>query len=316
MKDDEVARGQWEALSIANLDVQLYLPATQPRHGSGRALMINLHGCAQKNLDLRVYGNWEGVANHYGMIVAMPQAPGTHFFMPMGSFANRFSGCWDYYGMIHDEKEDHAVEVLNLVHELVANKDLNIDPAQVYVTGFSSGGTLSMIMGCMEPDLIAGVGSNSGPALGSGEADLIVMNPFYPPPFFDGSRVRENCEKLSQGKPGFDTQMASFIHDDLDLFVNYKHSTVNVAGMRELYGADASESFSLSEAGGINPFGSGRYYSDKQGNRISFITNTGMNHAWAAGTISPNVMWISVSSVEYPSYVTDFFFQNNRRITR
>jgi poly(3-hydroxybutyrate) depolymerase len=307
--------GTWSSKTIHDVDTKVYLPSSGPKAGRGRALMVNLHGCAQRNIDLEVYGNWEGVADHYGMVVAIPQAPGTNVFMPFGSWENRFSGCWDYYGLGHKRDEGHAGRVLAIIDALVANPELNIDPNQVYVVGFSSGATLALAVACLEPDRIAGVGSNSGPALGSIEADLIVVNAFFPPPFFTSSDIKDYCVGLSNGRPGFDTQIASFIHDDTDVFVNVKHSFLNAHGFAELYQSNNFETFSLDNAGGVNWLGSGSYYKDDEDRpRVSYITNTGMTHAWAAGTISLNMQWISIASIEYPSYVTDFFFANNKRI--
>ena len=52
-----------------------------------RALVINLHGCAQSATELKQFGNWDPTAKAYGLFVAIPDV-GT---------ANSYSlGCWDY----------------------------------------------------------------------------------------------------------------------------------------------------------------------------------------------------------------------------
>jgi poly(3-hydroxybutyrate) depolymerase len=41
-----------------------------------------------------------------------------------------------------------------------------------------------------------------------------------------------------------------------------------------------------------------------------------MGHGWASGSLDFNYRWISISSIDYPAYVTEFFFAHNRRVAR
>jgi poly(3-hydroxybutyrate) depolymerase len=48
------------------------------------------------------------------------------------------------------------------------NSQLNIDPSQTYNTGLSSGGGQAMVMGCLAPEIFAGMGINAAPTIGTG----------------------------------------------------------------------------------------------------------------------------------------------------
>ncbi|MCH3058246.1 hypothetical protein K3X06_14665, partial [Listeria monocytogenes] len=76
-----------------------------------------------------------------------------------------------------------------------------------------------------------------------------------------------------------------------------------------------TSTFSLAGLAGTNTQGSGTLYSDGTGPRVSVIQNTGLGHNWPAGAGSGGT-YISANSIDYPAYVTSFFFANNRRIDR
>ncbi|MBY0413924.1 MAG: hypothetical protein K2Q18_07150, partial [Bdellovibrionales bacterium] len=65
------AHAEWKLETLSNVQVHYYLPKT-PKAGK-RALMVNLHGCAQKAEDLKKDGNWDATADDYNMIVALPK---------------------------------------------------------------------------------------------------------------------------------------------------------------------------------------------------------------------------------------------------
>lgn len=85
--------------------------------------------------------------------------------------------------------------------------------------------------------------------------------------------------------------------------------------MAQIYGAGSQSSFSLSGLDGANTSGSGALWSDGAGPRVSLIQNTGMGHNWPAGD-GPGGSYITTNSINYPAYLTEFFFENNRRVDR
>lgn len=129
------ASGAWTTETIAGMSVRVYTPATPPALESGRALMISLHGCQQKAQDLQQDGNWTDVADEYGMVVALPDAPNGGVYL----------GCWDYYDTSHSSTNPsrHDDNVLALAQTLQSRGSLAIDPDQTYVALRTFGGVKS-----------------------------------------------------------------------------------------------------------------------------------------------------------------------------
>jgi poly(3-hydroxybutyrate) depolymerase len=113
--------------------------------------------------------------------------------------------------------------------------------------------------------------------------------------------------------PSFDTQLTSIVYGSNDTAVASGYSTLNGQIMAGIYGAMDTTTFTLDELAGTNTAGSSTLYSDAQGPRVSVIQNTGLGHNWPAGG-GPGGTYISTNSIDYPAYVTEFFFENNRRI--
>ncbi len=289
--------GNWSQETIAGMNVRIYTPNTAPAHPAGRALMVNLHGCVQTNTDLANAGNWEATADAYGMVVAVPGAPNGGVLL----------GCWDYYDSNHTRSNRHNGHLLNLVSSLLARPDLDLDADQVYLSGLSSGGGQTMVMGCLAPDVFAGIGINAGPTVGtsSGEISYVATTE---------TAGRNTCQSFAGSASGaFDTQITSVIYGNDDSIVAPGYNTLNAAIMAGIYGAGDTSSFSLSGLEGNNTSGSGTLYSDADGPRVSLIDNSGMGHNWPAGGGSGG-SYITTNSINYPAYVTAFFFDNNRRI--
>lgn len=293
--------GAWSSRTAGGMTTQLYVPTSAPELAAGRALMINLHGCVQTATDLKGGGNWAATADERGMVVAVPAAPNGGVLL----------GCWDYYDTSHSRANParHDDNLLQLVDDLLGDASLGIDPNQVYLTGLSSGGGETMVMGCLAPDVFAGIGINAGPSVGttSGQIGYVATSQ---------AQATSTCRNFaSTGSPGFSTQLTSVIYGSSDTTVATGYNTLNAQVMAGIYGASTQSSFSLASLPGSNTAGTGTLWSDAAGPRVSLIANSNVGHAWPAGG-GPGGSYISTSSVSYPAYVTDFFFDNNRRVDR
>jgi len=269
-----------------------------------RALMITLHGCGQTapgNV-ISTKFNWETTAEQYGMVVVAPT-------VPSGTTSTRTtSGCWDWFGTGWTRTNRDQVPLKKLIDAVKARSNLDIDPNQIYVTGLSSGAGETHVLGCAFPDYFAGVGVNAGPALGSSAFAI------FSDPTVSASSIVTNCKAANGNNYNshFNTQIWNTVYGTGDTIVKPSHNTRNGEGMRSLYGTTSS-STSFSVSGG----GSGTMYKDANGKeRVSLISVSGMAHAWPAGSGgSGGGTYVSYTHINYPAWVTAWFFNNNLRVS-
>ncbi|MBC7713441.1 MAG: PHB depolymerase family esterase [Rhizobacter sp.] len=291
----------WKFDTIEGMQVHYYLPKVSSplsiKSSTKKALMINLHGCAQKAEDIKKDGNWENTADDFNMIVALPKVPN----------GGVISGCWDYYGADHTTTNRHNGPVIKLVMALLAKPELDIDPAQVYVSGLSSGGGETMVLGCLVPEMFAGLGINAGPSTGTTSQEIS-----FPKTTVQASL--DTCKKLATGKTEFfKTQLTSIIYGNNDYIVNTAFDTNNAEIMRSIYDAQNKSTFDTTKLAGSATAGTGTMWSDAKGARVSLIMNTGLGHNWPAGQGGNGGTFVNKKSINYPDYLARFFFTNNRR---
>ncbi len=287
-------------------DAYVYVPKnTAPAVLNGkRALMLTLHGCGQTasgNVITNKF-NWEATAEQYGMVVIAPT-------VPSGTTSTRStSGCWDWFGTGWTRTNRDQVPLKKLLDAVMARTNLDIDPNQVYVTGLSSGAGETHVMGCAFPDLFAGVGVNAGPALGSTSMQI------FSDPTVTAAQVATNCKAANGNSYNtyFNTQIWNTVYGTSDSTVKPGHNVRNGEGMRQVYGTAATAS-TFTVSGG----GSGTLYKDANGKeRVSLISISGMAHAWPAGSGgSGGGTYVDYTHINYPVWITNWFFTNNLRVT-
>ena len=298
------ANQTWAADSVngGSLTGYFYWPATQPTLGGKRALVLVLHGCAQTAAGDIIDStgdkgfNWKAVADQYGAVVLAPNATGNVYG----------SHCWDYTSTNHNRTSGHDAILLNLINRFVTNAQYAIDPKQVYVTGLSSGGGETMALGCMAPDIFAGVGINAGPPPGTTTGQIGFV-----PSGYTAATATTNCRNLAgTNAASFSTQIASVIWGSNDFTVAQAYGPMDAAAMRGVYGG----TFTKGAAVAVPTGGSNIPYTDSNGKlRTTEITVTGMGHSWPAGTGGQNANYVDATKVNYPSFVMDFWFKNNLR---
>ncbi|MFL0795898.1 MAG: PHB depolymerase family esterase [Cellvibrionaceae bacterium] len=302
------ANWQPETVIGGKLKTILYVPTTAPALAGKRALMISMHGCGQTNEEFQTGANWPATADQYGMVVALPDASRE------GTYGGL--GCWNFHvGMSMSRNSSDAKYLLNLVDALLNDSSLNIDPNQVYITGLSSGGGMTASIGCLAPDVFAGAGVNAGPGPGSNGQSLTSTD-------ISVTQGVSNCKTLSNkdganSQPYLYTQVHSTICGSND-------GTVSPAWcdrVSDIMAATYDEDTDVNDcSGGSNPTsitgnGTVNTFCDSEGPRNSNIIVQGMGHAWPAGPgSSGGGSYIDHSNVNYPQYVTKFFFDNNRRV--
>ncbi len=259
--------GSWKTESLNGMTVYVYTPTTSPARNGKRALMINLHGCAQTNSDLKNGGNWKATADKYGMVVAIPGAPG----------GGVIAGCWDYYGTNQSRSNKYNDNLIGLANTLKNRGSLNIDSKQVYISGLSSGASQTMVVGCLAPDIFAGLGINAGPTIGTSSSQIGSVQTNL-------NSAKNLCNNWAGSrKSHFSTQITSAIYGSSDYLVAQGYSQLNVDVMKAVG----------------NPLGWNKKVN-------------GLGHEWPAGG-GPGGSYIKNSGYNYPNGLTDWLCKNNRR---
>lgn len=259
--------GSWKTENISGMTVNIYTPSTSPARNNKRALMINLHGCAQTNTDLKNGGNWRSTADKYGMIIAIPGVPN----------GGVIAGCWDYYGNNQSRGNKHNDNLIGLANNLKGRSSLNIDSKQVYISGLSSGASQTMVIGCLAPEIFAGLGINAGPTIGTSSGQISSVQTSL-------SAAKNLCNNFAGSrKNNFSSQITSAIYGSSDYLVAQGYSQLNVDVMK----------------GVGNPLGWNK--------RVN-----GLGHEWPAGG-GPGGSYINSSLYNYPAALTDWLCKNNRR---
>ena len=298
------ANQTWAADSVngGSLTGYFYWPASQPVLGGKRAVVLVLHGCTQTALGDVINSstdagfNWKSVADQYGAVILAPNATGN-------VYGNH---CWDYASTNHNRTSGHDAILLNLVNRFVTNSQYAIDPNQVYVTGLSSGGGETMALGCMAPDIFAGLGINAGPPPGTTTGQIGFV-----PSGYTATTAANNCKALAGSNLSrFATQISSVIWGTSDYTVAQAYGPMDAAAMRGAYGG----TYTKGAATTVPTGGSNIGYTDSNGKlRTSEIAVTGMAHAWPAGPGGQNASYVDATKVNYPAFVMDFWFKNNLR---
>lgn len=296
----------WAADSVngGNLTGYFYWPSTQPTLAGKRALVLVLHGCLQTASGDVIPSasdkgfNWNSVADQYGAVVLAPNATGN-----VSS-----SHCWDYSRTNHSRTTGHEYVLLDLINRFVTDPQYAIDPNQVYVTGLSSGGGETMVLGCIAPDIFAGIGINAGPTPGTTTSQIGTV-----PSGYTSATAASNCNTLAGSNASkFSTQIAGAVWGTSDYTVAPAYGPIATAAFRSLYGGTFTKGSTASITGG----GTNTPYTDASGKlRTHEISVSGMSHAWPAGSGGQNSNYVDATRVNYPAFVMDFWFKNNLRVS-
>lgn len=282
-----------------------YWPATAPVLDGKRALVLVLHGCAQTAANDVIAStadagyNWKAAADQYGAVILAPNATGNLYG----------AHCWDWAATNRSRSYGHNAVLLDLINRFVSNPQYAIDPKQVYVTGLSSGGAKTMVMGCVAPDIFAGIGINAGPAPTVSTSQIGMV-----PSGTTSTSVANSCTSWAGTSAShFASQVAGVVWGTNDYTVAQAYGPLNAAAMRQVYGG----SYTKGATGTVPTGGSNVPYLDANGKpRTSEMTVTGMGHAWPAGTGGQNSNYVDATKVNYPAFVMDFWFKNNLRVAR
>ncbi|MBS0307991.1 MAG: PHB depolymerase family esterase, partial [Proteobacteria bacterium] len=299
----------WAADSVngGNLTGYFYWPSSQPANSHGRALVMVLHGCSQTasgdviNDSSDGGFNWKTVAEQYGAVVLAPNATGNISSVH----------CWNYSDTNPTRTTSHVGILLDLINRFKNDPKYAIDPNQVYVTGLSSGGGMTMVLGCIAPDVFAGIGINAGPAPGTTTSQIGAV-----PSGVTSTTAGNICKNWAGSNANaFNTQITSVVWGSTDYTVGQAYGPLDAGAMRYVYGGAYTKGSNFTVTGGSGN-GTGIPYTDASGKlRTTEITVSGMAHAWPAGPGGQNSNYVDSTRINYPAYVMDFWFNNNLRLS-
>ncbi len=289
--------GSWQLnQSIGGFNqVHVYTPASQLPLGDGRALLVVLHGCTQ-SIDAYLNANLETAAEEHGMVVAVPDAVNKAGF-----------GCWSYWqGAISRNSGDYA-RLVNLASSLTNDASFAIDPNQVYIAGLSSGATFAAQAACTAPDIFAGVAPSAGPTIGTSSSGAIGPCETVSPAQFE-SRCRSYAGSSFQSY--FDTQVAVVGHGTSVTTVNTCYNQQNAKGYARLFGVAPLACTNTIVEGS----GSAEETLWEDG-RVAMLWFDNLAHVWSGGP-GASGSFIGGNSINFASYLGEFFAANNPRINR
>lgn len=282
-------------------NVHVYTPDTLAHNGK-HGLMVVLHGCGMSSEHMK-NANLDVAADATGVVMAAPKVT---------DGGGMTGDCWKYWsdGVFHSRTAGDHKRILDMVSSLVANPAYNIDPKQVYITGISSGGAFAHVTGCLAPDVFAGVSSFAGPSPGTTSNDAFS---------FKNSDVERECRNLAGSYAShFDTQVAHMAQGEgtsayvtTDGLVPTAYLPQNASGMAKLYGASLSDSGTAQIQGHSINY---RKWDDALQTRVEEVSIPGFGHAWPGGS-GASGSYVDASSINYGTYLAQFFSENNPRIS-
>lgn len=292
------ASGSWSSSPVAGMTTHVYTPSSTSPIGEGRALLVGLHGCVQTGANLRDQVPFDASAEATGTVVALPEVPN----------GGVIAGCWDYYGANHDRSSRHDDDILALVDALLADPSLDIDPDQVYLAGLSSGAGEAAVMGCLAPDVFAGIGIAAGPAVGTSESQIAFVTT-------TPEQAGATCTSLAGANASsFATQQVVVIAGTMDYTVAQDYARIHAEMFAALYGGLSSAPLDMAALPGAMPEGTAEIYADDDGDRITHVSMQGVGHAWPTGTGSGyDLYFVSPGGFDFAGYMMASFQANNRR---
>ena len=276
--------------------VNIYTPDTNSAVGNGRSLLLVLHGCVQP-ISNYLTANLEDAAETHGMVIAVPDAVNKAGF-----------SCWSYWqGAINRNSGDYA-NLINLANTLSSDSARSIDPDQVYITGLSSGAAFAAQAACVAPDVFAGVAPSAGPTIGTSSNGAITTCEAV-----SAATFKSRCDSYAGTtyQPFFATQIAAVGHGTADTTVNTCYNQQNADGYANLYGAQPLADITTIDEG-IGHTAQQTLWSDS---RVSMLWFDGLDHSWSGGA-GASGSYVAADSINFATYLGDFFSQNNLRVNR
>lgn len=242
----------------------VYLPR---RLAERPALVVALHGCAQRAADFDDETGWTGLAEEVGFIL---------LFFEQSPYNNP-SRCFNWFSPKDARRNlGESASIRLQVEALLA--EYPIDRGRIFITGLSAGGGMTSVMLATHPDLFAGGAVIGGVPYGC------AANAFQAWPCLQfGNRLVRNpagwaAKVVDAAPPGTARwPRVAIWHDAGDPVVNPYNAMSSLAQWTAVHGIDQVPE--VDERIGLHRH---RVYADSQGNpRVELWITEGVGHATA-----------------------------------
>ncbi len=135
-----------------HLRMHAFVPAPLSAHP---ALVVVLHGCGQKPAQYEHLAGWCSLAAELGFLVCYPQQQD----------GNNAQSCFNWFSPRRRERDQgEAASIRAMVAHLA--QAYAVDPARIFITGFSAGGSMTAALLAAYPDVFAAGAVISGLPVG------------------------------------------------------------------------------------------------------------------------------------------------------
>lgn len=277
--------GTFTTVTYGSRDYKIYVPSTYD--GTTEVpLMVMLHGGAQDPDQFAAGTRMNQLAEEKNFIVIYPRQPQS---------ANS-SKCWNWFETAHQHRgTGEPALIVGMINDVKSN--YNINDNMVYAAGISAGGAMSVILAATYPDVIHGIGVQSGLeyiAATSMMGAFTAMSSGGPAPNTQGVTAYNEMAKSIAG-----LMPVIVFHGTSDYTVNITngHQILSQWAQTNDLADDGTDNNSIDDVADIveNKSVEGgrtytRYaYEDASGNILmeKYLVD-GMGHAWSGGSTAGN----------------------------
>ncbi|MDV2885994.1 PHB depolymerase family esterase [Alkalihalophilus pseudofirmus] len=272
--------GTFTSHSYGGKTYKLYVPSSY--HTSEPfSLVVMLHGCTQDANQFAAGTEMNTIAERESFIVLYPEQT---------SSANS-SRCWNWFETGHQARGSGEPAVIAGMVQQVKN-NFAIDSDNVFVTGLSAGGAMSVIMGATYPDVFSAIGVAAGleykAATNSIQA-FTAMSSGGPNPKTQGTLAYNAMGQYKQVMPtivfhGTSDYTVQPINGDQVISQWAKTNDLAYGGVENTYINDTPNQTKQGQVSGGRSY-TNYIYQDKYGITIleKYLVN-GMGHAWSGGS--------------------------------
>jgi poly(hydroxyalkanoate) depolymerase family esterase len=212
-----------------NLMMYAFVPGNMPK--TRRPLVVALHGCYGSAEQMSLSG-WNEMARKYKFYVLYPEQ----------KTENNPVKCFHWFQPADSKRETgEAYSIKEMVGKMKC--DYLIDDRKIYISGFSSGAFMAVVIGATYPDLVRGISTASGGPYGcesykdagDGFADCTVQGyDIRPEKWRDRVLQRLKHPKRKSIK----WPRISIWHGGLDQYVSSRNQAESMKQWTELHGID------------------------------------------------------------------------------